>query len=185
MGWLTVLAYLLTSFLCWKAAKLTLVSWDQPGKTGAVLFWTSCSILLLLLGVNKQLDLQSWFTQSGRDIAQQQGWYERRRVVQAISLALFAFGALATIGVFLRLTRGLIRECRTALIGASLLLCFVLMRAASFHHVDQLLGMRLAGVKMNWLLELGGISCIGLGALQYARRHRSHRTTSASPTDAD
>jgi len=180
MGWLTVLAYLLTSFLCGKAAKLMADS-NELGKTGAVLFWTSCSILLLVLGVNKQLDLQSLFTGVGRDIAQAQGWYDRRRAVQALFLALLAFGGLATLVVFFRLTPGLVRECRTALIGASFLLCFVLMRAASFHHVDQLLGIRLTGLKMNYLLELGGISCVGLGALRCACRHRARCITSISP----
>ena len=42
---------------------------------------------------------------------------------------------------------------------------FVVIRAASFHHVDALLASRLGGLKWNWILELGGILIVAVGAL--------------------
>jgi hypothetical protein len=45
-----------------------------------------------------------------------------------------------------------------ALIGTALVLCFVLIRAASFHHVDRFIGTRILGLRWNWVLEMGGIS---------------------------
>ena len=38
--------------------------------------------LVCALGVNKQLDLQTLFTQLARDLAMAQGWYEERRRYQ-------------------------------------------------------------------------------------------------------
>jgi hypothetical protein len=50
-------------------------------------------------------------------------------------------------------------------IGVAFLVCFVLIRAASFHHVDEFLGWRGFSIPMNEVLELGGIGCILLAAL--------------------
>jgi hypothetical protein len=48
------------------------------------------------------------------------------------------------------------------------ILGFVVIRAASFHHVDAFLVARLGGVKWNWILELGGITFVALAALRVA-----------------
>ncbi len=48
------------------------------------------------------------------------------------------------------------------------ILGFVVIRAASFHHVDALLAARLGGVRWNWIFELSGISVVGLAAFRVA-----------------
>ena len=48
--------------------------------------------------------------------------------------------------------------------GVLFLVTFLVIRAVSFHHFDSFLKVKLAGVKMNWALELGGIFLIGLAA---------------------
>jgi len=52
------------------------------------------------------------------------------------------------------------------LIGTVFVVAFVTIRAASFHHVDTLIGTPVAGLRMNWILELGGIACVALAALR-------------------
>ena len=47
-----------------------------------------------------------------------------------------------------------------------------MIRATSFHHVDQLLHVNLLGFKMNWILELGGIFSIAFGAIKYLENLR-------------
>lgn len=42
---------------------------------------------------------------------------------------------------------------------------FVLIRAIGFHHVDALIGLDAAGVRLNWAVELGGIGLFASGAL--------------------
>jgi len=39
------------------------------------------------------------------------------------------------------------------------------IRAAGFHHFDEILGFRLFGAKMNWLLELTGIYTVFVAGL--------------------
>jgi hypothetical protein len=43
------------------------------------------------------------------------------------------------------------------------------MRAVSFHRMDELLGWRLAGLPLNWVLEMGSLLMIGWNAHRRAR----------------
>ena len=56
-----------------------------------------------------------------------------------------------------------------ALLGIGFVCAFVLIRAASFHDVDGLIGSWAMGIKVNWLLELPGPILVALVA---ARRRR-------------
>jgi len=73
----------------------------------------------------------------------------------------------------LSLAHGNLRQMRTVLLGTVFLLCFVTIRAASFHHLDRLLGVHLGGVKVNALLELGGIAFVIHGAWATSRKLRA------------
>jgi hypothetical protein len=46
--------------------------------------------MLFLLGVNKQLDLQTLLGDVGRSVSTAQGWYDKRRAVQAVFVLVFA-----------------------------------------------------------------------------------------------
>jgi hypothetical protein len=50
--------------------------------------------------------------------------------------------------------------------GLFFLLCFIVIRAAGFHHFDVMLGFKRFGAKMNGLLELTRIYLIFVGELQ-------------------
>jgi hypothetical protein len=117
------------------------------------------------LGINKQLDLQTLFTQIGRDLAKSQGWYDQRRHVQKWFIETVAVGGLAGLFALICVFRGSLRRNALALVGAVLLVSFVVIRAASFHHVDEFLGWRVRSVHMNAILELSGIGCIMLAAI--------------------
>lgn len=175
MGWLTVAAYFVTAILCWKAAIKARTSNPGSGSRKAANLWLLLFALLLCLGINKQLDLQTWFTVLGKKIAIEQGWYERRRVVQAFFVLMLSAGGLLLALLVWRSARGSLRQHAWALFGGIFLLAFVVIRASSFHHVDQMLGFRLAGLKMNWLLELSGIGCIAIAAARELRHNsRTH-----------
>jgi hypothetical protein len=163
MGWVTVVAYFVAAVLCGVFAYR---AWSDPLPRWRthLAFWGGLALVLVLLAINKQLDLQSLFTQIGRDLAKQQGWYaERHEYQQRFIVGLFFAGAATLVAAAILLT-GTWRRTGLALFGLIFLVVFILIRAASFHHVDHLLGVRFAGMKMNWLLELSGILCIGLAA---------------------
>ncbi len=117
---------------------------------------------MVVLGTNKQLDLQTLFTQVLRDRAQAQGWYDDRREYQLdfIVVTLVAGAVAATaLALFLRKVIGRVID---ALIGLAVLVLFVVIRAASFHYVDSVIYR--GTVHLNWVLEIGGIAIVGLAA---------------------
>ena len=155
LGWATVIAYGVAALLAVLAARRSRT--DRR-------FWSAVALLLVALGLNKQLDLQSLLTTVGRNLAHAQHWYDQRRTYQALFIALFIALCLITILILWRRTRRASGPVRAALVGVVVLLGFIAIRAASFDHVDALLLDRIGGWRLNWLLELGGIALVGLPA---------------------
>ena len=59
---------------------------------------------------------------------------------------------------------------KSAAVGIVLLFTFVVMRAGSFHHLDNWVTINVAGMRSGWWLELAGIAMIGLSALVFRVR---------------
>lgn len=160
-GWLIVGAYTLTFLIV--LATIRQVAHQSARRELA--FWAFVAALLGLLGVNKQLDLQSLLTDAGRCIAKAHGWYGSRRLVQhEFVLALGVFGAGCLLFGSWLLRASVLRN-GVGLVGMFTLTTFVFVRAASFHHIDQFIFVAHDGLKMNVALELGGIGLVALGAL--------------------
>jgi len=197
MGWITVVAYLWASYLCfavhrawrssvgaatkgWAWGPIALALLGQRRRLAALpeavrmsALWKALAIGLLLLGINKQLDLQTALTEMGRIMAHGEGWYERRRRVQVDFIIGVILAGVWLLRSVLLLAGENLPRLGLALVGAVFLCCFIAIRASSFHHVDILLGTYLGGVKINWLMELGGIALVGLGA--YGERRALRR----------
>lgn len=167
MGWVTVAVYLAAGVLCLQAARAS-----RPAGE-AWRLWAVLGGVLLALGLNKQLDLQSLFTQVARDLALAQGWYEDRRWVQGGFIGLLAAGGLSAAWWLRRTVQG--GPERLAVWGLSFLMVFVVMRAASFHHMDTLINARVGGIRMNWVLELAGLVILVVAA------RRALKALSAAP----
>ncbi len=136
--------------------------------------WTYVAIFISFLCVNKQLDLQSLLTEVGRVLATREGWYGQRRIVQRWFVFSVAAVGVLTLMITAWRIRSVLRERILLLLGLISLLAFIVIRAASFHHVDMLLGHEVLGFRLNWILELGGIGLVGLGAVQ-SMRHRPNK----------
>lgn len=168
LPWVIVGAYAVS-------AALAVVAAFGAGTKPERRFWIIATFGLLFLGFNKQLDLQTYLTEFFRQLARQDGWYGDRRPVQE---AFIALGAVITggVGVYLmRLTVARGVGVRLAMVGLVLLGGFILLRAASFHHVDVALGRMVNGVKIHNYVELFCILLVIVGAALPALfpRHRS------------
>jgi len=172
IGWFTVFFYFLTSVLAFVTAyKCRCVKIDFR-------FWILLAVFLLLLGINKQLDVQSLFTEIGRVIARKQGWYNDRRRIQAVFVILFFILSLISIALLWWILRKEWRKLLFPITGLLLLISFIVIRAASFHHVDQLLKSGSCGVRMNWILELGGIGWLMISAAYRLKKNGEESTKS-------
>jgi hypothetical protein len=158
-GWLTVLAYL--------AAVVRSIAKSNESKKfgGNYHFWIFLAIFLFLLAINKQLDLQSWFTQIMKDSAQANGWYRYRRPVQVAFIGIIGICMMiALLSLRLYLANSW-RHYKLAWLGIILLCTFILMRAASFHHFDIFINHQILGLKINVILEIGAILLIIIGTI--------------------
>lgn len=154
-GWITVALYLLTSLSCCR----TTVFVDRRDRTD-VHVWLTISVVFLFLGINKQLDLQSAITEIGRMIALASGWYQSRRIVQIDFILGVAAVCLTTIPVVIYWARKFPIQTTVGLVGSTLVLSYVMIRAASFHHFDHFISSRYLGFKWNWILEITGIAVV-------------------------
>ncbi len=149
IGWITVAMYLIASIACFTAANRSQFAGRHWRKDG--MLWLLLALLSLGLGINKQLDLQSLFTELARDAAKGGGWYEKRRAYQQVFIVGTACVSAATAVLLLLWSWRLGRVQCIAIFGACFILAFVVVRAASFHHVDQLLSDRVLGARWNWI----------------------------------
>ena len=126
IGWLTVILYLTTSFLCWRVTRR--LGGGGGSSDREINIWRSLFALFLALGINKQLDLQSALTEAGRVLAHIQGWYDRRRIVQIGFVVLVAILCLAGTIVLISWMRQAKGATWLALLGTILVLGFVIIR---------------------------------------------------------
>lgn len=180
LGWFTVVLYLL-------AAVLSLRVYRQANRMFARhtaqqrLFWISVAVLLLLLAINKQLDLQSLLTDIGRMMARKQGWYRERDQVQILFVIALGIACVITMTGLIYYFRKILVTNFIALAGLTLLVFFIMVRAVSFHYADIFLRSQILGIKLYQLVEMGGILLVALNAcgLLYLSRQLQHQIPSA------
>lgn len=157
LPWLAVAGYLVGAALCLRQTQAAASRRER-------LFWLFAGLAMLALGLNKQLDLQTALTAWGRQMARDGGWFAQRRAVQRQFILIgMVTMAIAAIGLAW-LVRGLRAPVFVVLAGLYLLGAFVLVRAASFHHIDVAMRAPVFGLKLYAVLELAGIAVVILGA---------------------
>jgi hypothetical protein len=160
-GWLATLAYFATAWCCRAAALRIRPAYRvTPAVRREWRLWRALAPLLAVLGINKQLDLQSAITELARMLARSGGWYDERRGVQLAFVAAVAATALAASLAALWATRRTSPPARIAVFGTAALLGFIAARAASFHRIDVAISTELLGLRLSSLVELAGIALI-------------------------
>ena len=164
-GWLTVISYVVCLVLA------VMVLRRRPARAARGLWWV-IALLMAALAVNKQLDLQTALTATGRCMARAQGWYDSRRIVQVAFIAGLVLGVVLTWVWATKTLRGQMRGNGLALLGLAILCGFVLVRAVGFGHVDRLINMDFANVRFNFWFENAGLLLIAVNAIWLLRRGR-------------
>lgn len=154
VGWVTVFVYLLGTISClYKAFQCKKLG-------GSYHFWLYLALFLLCLGINKQLDFQTWFEQSMKASAKAHGWYEDKVILQQVFIAVLGVGMIAILISFRLFLTNTWRHYTLAWVGVVLLCLFILLRAAAFNRVDMLINHEVFGVNLYEWLEIGAISLI-------------------------
>jgi hypothetical protein len=166
MGWAIAAFYVFASGLAFRARGRAIRIEEQR-------FWAWCSLALMLLAINKQADAQTWLTGIGRELAYSGGWYDARRPIQKAFIVILSFGFLIGLGYASWCLRATARQVRTALMGLTLIGLYVMVRAASFHHIDELLMSRIGLVRAGLGIELTGLFVTAAAAARF-RRTKHH-----------
>lgn len=158
IGWLTVAIYLIAVICALRQARISKVL----GANAAL--WYCLAAFLLFLGVNKQLDLQSWFMQSMKGQAIDHRWYAHRRSAQLAFIMFLGVGLLiALISLRFFLAKSW-RSYKITWLGIMLLCLFILLRAATFEHFNSYINREIFSTTSYALLEIGALLLIILGA---------------------
>lgn len=171
-AWLALL-FVAVSAVCMLAETSGKASGESSSNTGGL--WRSLTALLWLMATNILIQGDLWFISWMRDVSRAGGWYEVRRPLQAVTLAILAVGSVV---VFDRKARSskqvksvwLPVADRLAGGGMLLLLLIVSLRFISLHQTDQVINMSVAGPSLGRWVEMVGLVLVGVGAL-----HRSLR----------
>lgn len=145
------------------AAALSLVvvlKTERAGLLWVLVFWA-----LVLLVINKQIDLQSLSTLVAKSSAVQHGWYDIRRQSQIFFIGFVGAASFLTLGLSIYLLLNRFRKILIALISLTILIFFVVYRSALFHLIDALLNTSFPSLSFSYLLENSGISLIIFNAI--------------------
>jgi hypothetical protein len=134
--------------------------------------WGIFALIMFCLCINKQLDLQTAMTEFFRQMAKEQGWYRIRFLFQVGFIAALTIALPVSGWYAYRLSQPFPKAVKYAGLGLGFIAFFILIRAASFHHIDRLLGESLIHLRLNWIFELGGIGIVYWNARQRRRELR-------------
>ncbi len=138
-------------------------------------FWLVMTVLLVLLGLTRQLDLQALVAQLARGVAHGEGLYDERSGFQLG--CVIAIGVLGTIGLGIALVtfRRAEGSVLLAMAGAVLLVTFTVIRTVSFHDIDRFLRRGVPHAQLDNLIEIGTLALIACGSLLFGRLLREER----------
>jgi hypothetical protein len=160
-GWLIELSYIIVSVSCWRSArKLALNHASAPYEHHV---WQAIAVLFFALCISRYLGLETALTEAGRKLAFLEGWYDQHRRVQLAIIVLMAISFIVAEILLLIWSRNasLTTSATLAIIGATFVVTYLMIRSISFHSVDQIFGKQLIlGIRLNWILQLGGIGLV-------------------------
>jgi len=142
----------------------------RTGNRPKVLLWRCIFALILLLGINKQLDFQTLLSNVGRAISSAQGWFEHRRLVQGGFAAVLMVSALTFAGVILYKTRSVLRRSILELSGVGVLILFTLIRTSALTHLGD--RWRLDDIPRIHAMELLGLLLLASAIALGLRKHK-------------
>lgn len=160
LGWTTLALYLAASLVSFRAA-VVCRSQDSATTRRA---WVWLGVILAVLGLNKEIDLQTLLIELGRQLAFSEHLYKYRLQFHTVFFLGFVLLLVGWLTVTLLRSpakiQRLVRQLPLVAIGCASICAYIVIRAASIDHVDQILGFDFEHIPFLWLLEAGGLLLI-------------------------
>jgi hypothetical protein len=145
------------------------------------LVWLSIAIIFILMAINRVFNIDIRLTEAFRKIAKTRGWYDQRYPIQIFFVAgITAIGIIFLILVVPKITVGM-SHYRLILLMVTFLAAFIILRAISYHPVDQIVNLQIDRYRIGSILESGCIGFIGVlllfKSLYLAKNRGCHKVT--------
>jgi hypothetical protein len=162
LGWAVAAVYVIGGVFCVRAGMVV----QQPGprNSSKQVPWWALAGVLLFLGINKGIDVQTLLIHLGRVASQTGGWSQYQRTVQVAFVVLFTLAALVAGVACLAKWRWFFKEQPMVCAGAALLCLFVVVRDATINHVDERLHLNFHDDHWGWVLEIFATTCFAWSA---------------------
>jgi len=154
-GLLIALLYFAVSVSCWRSAR-NCASYEHY-------VWQAIAVLFFALCISKLSGLETALTEAGRNLAVREGWYAHHRRMQLAIVVLVTISFIVAEILLLVWSRNasLTTHATFAIMGATFVLTFLVIRLVSFHSVDEIIGRQIIlGFRLTWFLQLGGIGAV-------------------------
>ena len=188
LGWTITAAYFVTAALCFRAARrlrqiptptappgkpreLAPPERTTPGASSKSRDWAIIGVGMVLLGLNKQLDLQILARDASLAVVKAAGFDPQRRWVGRLlvfALSVVVLSALARSARHLRAAR---RGHGLTLLGLAFLACFVVLRSAGYLPFLHDVNVHFKDV-LHVVFELGGVALVGTSAWRASPRRQ-------------
>lgn len=166
LGWAILALYLVAALLAFRAAAVS----TTHNSAGMGRVWICVGAILTVLGLNKQLDLQTLLIEFGRYVAHSEHLFAYRLELYLVFFLGFMLAIIALFAaVMLRFSASIGRFARQfplATSGCGLICVYVLIRAALIDNVDRILGFGPKEIPLLWLLEAAGLLLIVVQSLR-------------------
>jgi hypothetical protein len=162
LGWVVAVVYVIGAVFCAQAGLVT----QQHGRARSDKQqpWWGLAVVLLFLGLNKWLNLQTWLINLGSAVSQSEGWSQYGHAVRVGFVVLFTLAVLtATIACLVK-WGWFFKQQPLVGTGVALLFLFIVVRAATINHIDDLLHVNLHDDYWGWILELLATTCFAWSA---------------------
>jgi hypothetical protein len=143
----------------------------------------SITIIFILMVINRIFDLDIRWAEVSRELAKTHGWYDQRYVIQIFSIAL-----IAVVGTVLFISSKLetpyeLSHHKYIFHSTILLMAFIIIRAISYHPIDQILNLQMGRYQIGSILEFGFVYLIGFlllfNSLFLTKNRGRHKVTPA------
>jgi len=123
-------------------------------------FWYGVTILIILLGINKQLDIQMLFADFARLYAKVIGIFENRKPFQHKIISFLTTIGISIFSVMIYKFWYAPKRMWLALIGFCILFSFPIIRLVSLHSIESLLSISVLYIKIVDVIEILGITIV-------------------------
>ncbi|HEX6657902.1 MAG TPA: hypothetical protein VF065_07460 [Ilumatobacter sp.] len=180
-NWLRVCGYFLVAILCFVAARRE--DRDSPGAWPP--FWVLTGVLFVIVALGRAGDIADLMTDTMRQRAVSEGWYERRRHAQGMVVAALAGTWLITVLMAIWRVPERRRRYLPMIVIVLTIGFYAAVRIVSLHQLDWLLYRRqAAGMRYGTIFEVLLLSAATACALWTPRRRLDTRSQASLATPA-